>query len=75
MGCGEDDVLIEIHNILNDLCHQMDPTRLTTMAVVSMCSIDAKYIQIPDVISYNHYYGWYGGTTDMNGEFFDDFQK
>ena len=53
----------------------MDPTRLTTMAVVSMCSIDAKYIQIPDVISYNHYYGWYGGTTDMNGEFFDDFHK
>ena len=52
MGGGEDDVLIENHNILNDLCHQMDPTRLTTMAVVSMCSIDAKYIQIPDVISY-----------------------
>ena len=75
MGGGEDDDLIENHNILNDLCHQMDPTRLTTMAVVSMCSIDAKYIQIPDVISYNHYYGWYGGTTDMNGEFFDDFHK
>ena len=36
-----------------------------------MCSIDAKYVQIPDVISYNHYYGWYGGTTDMNGEFFE----
>ena len=51
MGGGEDDDLIENHNILNDLCHQMDPTRLTTMAVVSMCSIDAKYIQIPDVIS------------------------
>ena len=34
MGGGEDDDLIENHNILNDLCHQMDPTRLTTMAVV-----------------------------------------
>ncbi len=73
---GEDDPdLIENHKILNDLCHKMDPTRLTTMAVVSMCSIDAKYIQIPDVISYNHYFGWYGGTTDMNGEFFDNFHK
>ena len=75
MGGAEDADLIENHNILNDLCHQMDPTRLTTMAVVSMCSIDAKYVQIPDVISYNHYYGWYGGTTDMNGEFMDDFHK
>ena len=75
MGGAEDADLIENHNILNDLCHQMDPTRLTTMAVVSMCSIDAKYVQIPDVISYNHYYGWYGGTTDMNGEFMDNFHK
>ena len=75
MGGAEDKDLIENHNILNDLCHQMDPTRLTTMAGVSMCSIDAKYVQIPDVISYNHYYGWYGGTTDMNGEFMDDFHK
>ncbi len=73
MGGAEDPDLLENHRILNDLCHRMDPTRLTTMAVVSMCSMDAQYIQIPDVISYNHYYGWYGGTTDMNGEFFDAF--
>ncbi len=73
MGGAEDPDLLENHRILNDLCHRMDPTRLTTMAVVSMCSMDAQYVQIPDVISYNHYYGWYGGTTDMNGEFFDAF--
>lgn len=73
MGGAEDPDLLENHRILNELCHRMDPTRLTTMAVVSMCSMDAQYIQIPDVISYNHYYGWYGGTTDMNGEFFDAF--
>ncbi len=73
MGGAEDPDLLENHRILNELCHRMDPTRLTTMAVVSMCSMDAQYIKIPDVISYNHYYGWYGGTTDMNGEFFDSF--
>ena len=73
MGGSEDPDLLENHRILNELCHRMDPTRLTTMAVVSMCSMDAQYIKIPDVISYNHYYGWYGGTTDMNGEFFDAF--
>ena len=73
MNGEKDPDLIENHRILNDLCHKMDPTRLTTVAVVSMCSIDAEYLKIPDVISYNHYYGWYGGETSMNGEFFDNF--
>nr|MBE6544849.1 DUF4982 domain-containing protein [Oscillospiraceae bacterium] len=65
--------LLENHNILNDLCHEMDKTRLTTIASVSMCKIDDPYIQIPDVVSYNHYFGWYGGETDMNGPWFDKF--
>ena len=67
--------LLENHNILNDLCHDMDKTRLTTIAAVSMCKIDDPYIQIPDVVSYNHYFGWYGGETDMNGPWFDKFHK
>ena len=67
--------LLENHHILNDLAHEMDPTRLTTMAVVSMCSIDDPYIQIPDCISYNHYFGWYGGDTSMNGPWMDNFHK
>ena len=71
---GEDDPdLIENHKILNDLVHGMDKTRLTTMACVSMCSMDAEYVQIPDVVSYNHYFGWYGGNTTMNGPWFDEF--
>ncbi len=70
---GSDDDLLENHNILNDLCHEMDPTRKTTIAAVSMCKIDDPYLQIPDVVSYNHYFGWYGGDTDMNGPWFDKF--
>ena len=65
--------LIENHHILNDLCHKMDPTRLTTMAVVSMCSMDSEYVHISDTVSYNHYFGWYGGETSMNGPWFDKF--
>ncbi len=67
--------LLENHNILNDLCHEMDKTRLTTIAAVSMCKIDDPYIQVPDVVSYNHYFGWYGGDTSMNGPWFDNFHK
>ena len=65
--------LLENHKILNDLCHEMDKTRLTTIAAVSPCPIDSPYIQIPDVVSYNHYFGWYGGETSMNGPWFDKF--
>lgn len=67
--------LLENHNILNDMVHEMDKTRLTTMAVVSMCDIHDPYIQIPDTVSYNHYFGWYGGNTSMNGPWFDNFHK
>ncbi len=73
MGGAEDPDLIENHKILNDLVHKMDKTRLTTIAVVSMCGIDASYIKIPDLVSYNHYFGWYGGDTTMNGPWFDKF--
>ena len=72
---GEDEDLMENHKILNDLAHRMDPTRLTTMAVVSMCDIHHPYIQIPDVVSYNLYFGWYGGDTSMNGPWMDTFHK
>lgn len=70
---GSDSDLLENHNILNDLCHEMDSTRLTTIAAVSMCKMDDPYLQIPDVVSYNHYFGWYGGETAMNGPWFDKF--
>ena len=71
-GEGDPD-LLENHRILNDLAHAMDKTRLTTMAAVSPCPMDCDYIQIPDTVSYNHYFGWYGGETDMNGPWFDKF--
>ena len=70
---GSDDDLLENHRILNDLVHSMDKTRLTTIAAVSMCKMDDPYLQIPDVVSYNHYFGWYGGDTTMNGPWFDKF--
>ncbi len=75
MAGAKDKDLIENHHILNDLVHQMDPTRLTTIACISMCNMDEEYVRIPDVVSYNHYFGWYGGDTSMNGPFFDEFHK
>ncbi len=72
---GSDDDLLENHRILNDLVHEIDKTRLTTIAAVSMCKMDDPYLLIPDVVSYNHYFGWYGGDTSMNGPWFDKFHE
>lgn len=75
MNGSSDEDLLENHRALNELCHEMDKTRLTTIACVSMCDTNDPYIRIPDVIAYNHYFGWYGGDTSMNGPWFDKFHK
>lgn len=72
---ANDDTLVDNHNELNRICHEMDKTRLTTVAVVSPCKIDDPYVHISDIVSYNHYYGWYGGDVSMNGPWFDNFHE
>ncbi len=70
-----DENIIKNHRYLNDLCHELDKTRLTTLAAVSMNDINDEYLKIPDVVAYNHYFGWYGGDVFMNGPWFDNFRK
>lgn len=74
-GGARDKSLLENHYELNDLVHKMDPTRPTTMAVITMCDMDEEIVHISDIVSYNHYFGWYGGTVDMYGPWFDQFHK
>ena len=75
MGDPKDPDMQENHRILNDLCHTMDKTRLTTSAMLTVCGIDEEIVHISDVVSYNHYFGWYGGEVSMNGPWFDAFHK
>ena len=63
--------LLENHRLLNDLCHRMDKTRLTTMANVFMLETDSPILEIPDINSYNLYFGWYVGDMEQTDEFFD----
>ncbi|MBQ8159482.1 MAG: glycoside hydrolase family 2 protein, partial [Clostridia bacterium] len=67
------DDLLENHRLLNDLCHRMDGTRLTTMANVFMLETDSPILEIPDINSYNLYFGWYLGELSQNDEFFDEY--
>ena len=75
MGDPKDPDMLENHRILNDLCHTMDKTRITTSAMLTVCGIDEEIVHISDVVSYNHYFGWYGGEVSMNGPWFDAFHK
>ena len=69
------DDLLENHRLLNELCHRMDQTRLTTMADVFMLEIDSPILEIPDINSYNLYFGWYLGELSQTDEFFDEYHE
>ena len=58
---------------LHKLAKSMDPSRLTTMAQVTMTPMDSEHNYITDVISYNHYFGWYVGDVEDNGPWLDRF--
>ena len=62
-------------NELNDLVHEIDPTRLTTMAQFTGCPVDSKLNTITDVLSYNHYFGWYMGSFEDNEAWLDSFHE
>ena len=70
---GISDKLVENHHALNKLVKELDPTRLTTIAHVSMTPTDGPMHKITDVESYNHYFGWYGGKMEENGPWLDKF--
>lgn len=72
---GDIDGLQENLEELNKLTKEIDPTRDTTIAQVSMLPTDSKQNQITDTVSYNHYFGWYGGDFDQNDKWFDKFHS
>ena len=72
---GISEQLVENHHELNKLAHELDPTRLTTIAHVSMTPSDSPMHKITDVESYNHYFGWYGGKMEDNGPWLDRFHS
>lgn len=54
---------------LNTLAHEEDPTRLTTAA--SFLEDENSLNGVTDVIAWNKYYGWYGGSPADMGKWAD----
>lgn len=51
--------MLSNHHELNELCHSMDPTRLTTLACYAVCSHFNRSAHISDIVAWNLYLGWY----------------
>jgi beta-galactosidase len=54
---------IDLVKQLNDECHQLDPTRLTT-AATNQEKPEHPLNTITDLIGFNRYYGWYSKTAE-----------
>lgn len=72
---GFTEAIYDNHVYLNDLAHKLDGTRLTTMANLFLLETSSPLVSLPDVRSYNLYYGWYTGKMEDNDKWFDDFHK
>ncbi len=70
---GDSPELVERLRDLDALVKSMDPSRPTTMAQLSMVPIASEHNQISDVLSYNHYFGWYNHDLARNAVWLDEF--
>ena len=65
--------MLDNHRVLNDLCHEMDKTRLTTLACYAMCGPFNPVAHITDLVSWNLYLGWYVPGLFLNDLWMDFF--
>lgn len=65
--------LVENLKELDELVHELDSTRLSTMAQVSNLPMDNEQNHITDTVGYNHYFGWYNGELSDNEKWLDAF--
>ncbi|WP_390407096.1 glycoside hydrolase family 2 protein [Lacticaseibacillus jixiensis] len=75
VGSEDGSELLAFHQQLNDLAHQLDATRPTTMANLFMLDGDSPLVTVPDIRSYNLYYGWYVGELEQNEAWLDAFHQ
>ena len=67
--------MLDNHHVLNDLVHEMDPTRPTTLACYAVCHPFHKVAHITDLVSWNLYLGWYVPGLFLNDLWVDFFHK
>lgn len=61
--------MLDNHHVLNDLCHEMDKTRPTTLANYAVCGPFHPVTKITDIVAWNLYLGWYVPGLFLNDLF------
>ena len=68
--------MMDNHRVLNDLVHELDPSRLTTLACYSVCGpFNPVAHKVSDLVSWNLYLGWYVPGMFLNEWWVDFFHK
>lgn len=62
--------MLDNHRVLNDMIHEMDPTRPTTLACYAMCGWFNKSAHVTDLVAWNLYLGWYVPGLWLNKAWF-----
>ena len=66
--------MMDNHRVLNDLIHEMDPSRPTTLACYAMCGpFNRVAHDVSDIVSWNLYLGWYVPGLFLNDLWIDFF--
>ena len=68
--------MMDNHSVLNDLIHQMDPSRPTTLACYAVCGpFNPVAHKVSDIVSWNLYLGWYVPGMFLNDLWVGFFHK
>ena len=65
--------MLDNHHVLNNLIHDMDPSRPTTLACYAMCAPFDSVGHLSDIVSWNLYLGWYTPFMWLNNIWVDYF--
>ena len=66
--------MLDNHRVLNELIHQMDPNRPTTLACYAVCGpFNPVAHKVSDIVSWNLYLGWYVPGMFLNDLWVDFF--
>ena len=61
--------MLDNHRVLQELCHEMDSTRPTTLACYAVCTPFHLVTKISDIVAWNLYLGWYVPGLFLNDLF------
>ena len=68
--------MLDNHRALNNLIHEMDPSRPTTLACYAVCGpFNPVAHKVSDIVSWNLYLGWYVPGMFLNDLWVDFFHK